>query len=254
MTPQNPFCVRNKRILVTGASRGIGAAITRDLAEAGAFVIANYCRNDKAAEQLKEACEGLEGEVVLCRADLTRSGGQQKVAEAVGNDGLDGLVHCAATGVHGKLDKLTTRHFDWTFSLNLRAFFELVQSVKGQLTSGASIVAMSSEGGQLAVQDYTLVGASKGGLESLCRHLAVELASDEIRVNCLSPGSVQTDSWDALPDAEARLDKAQGHNPFGRLTCVDEIAHSARFLLSPAARGINGQVIVVDGGSRIRSV
>ena len=55
-------------------------------------------------------------------------------------------------------------------------------------------------------------------------------------------------------DAEARLDKAQGHNPFGRLTCVDEIAHSARFLLSPAARGINGQVIVVDGGSRIRSV
>lgn len=254
MNQPNPFDLTGKRVLVTGASRGIGAGITKDLMEAGALVIANYCRNDKAADQLQARCQDAPGELTLCRADLTRTKGQEKVVETVGQNSLDGLVHCAATGVHGSLDKLTTRHFDWTFSLNLRAFFELLKSVKPKLNEGASVVALSSEGGQRAIQDYTLIGASKGGLESFCRHLAVELAADEVRVNCLSPGSVQTDSWKSLPDAESRLANALSHSPSGRLTSIEEIAHSARFLLSPASRGINGQVIVVDGGSRIRGV
>jgi enoyl-[acyl-carrier protein] reductase III len=98
---------------------------------------------------------------------------------------------------------------------------------------------------------YATVGSSKGALESLARHLAVELAPRGIRVNILSPGSVQTDAWDAFPDKEQRLADALRRSPRGHLVGVDEIARAAQFLCSAASSGLVGHTLVVDGGSRI---
>lgn len=247
----NPFSLEGKRFLITGGTRGIGRAISLRFAQAGATVIANYAHNEEAAQSLaREASEG--GALIeLCRADVTSQAGTQRVVQAIGEARISGLVHCAATGVHRRLEDLTTRHWDFTFALNVRALFELVQILLPTFGPAASIVALSSEGAVHAFPHYTLIGASKGGLEALCRHLAVELASRDIHVNVLSPGSVLTDAWDAFPDKERRLAEAARRSPRGCLTTPDEVASVAQFLCSDAGRAVNGHTLVVDGGERI---
>jgi len=241
------------RVLVTGGTRGIGRAISLRFARAGASVIANYIRNQKAADALKAAAEQEGLPIELCRADLTSAQGLAEIRRSVGDSGesLSGLVHCAATGVHRPLADLTAKHFDWTFALNVRAFFELVKALTDQFSSRSSIVAVSSMGAMRALPYYTLVGASKGALEALARHLAVELAPRGIRVNILVPGSVETDAWEAIPEGEERLAAAIRRTPIGRLVTPEEVASAAQFLCSEAAAGIVGQTLIVDGGSAI---
>lgn len=238
-----------------GGTRGIGRAIAWRLASGGAHVLANYVREQARADQLLQEAMHAGLALELVRADVTSPKGIDALVDAVrrGAGALSILVFAAATGVHKSLDQLTTRHFDWTFALNVRAFFELVQRLSPLMPSGSSIVAVSSEGATRAAPHYTLVGASKGALEALARHVAMELAPKGIRVNVLSPGTVLTDAWKVLPDAEARLAEASRRSLLGRLNTPDEVAWAAQFLCSDAASGLVGHTLVVDGGARIRS-
>jgi enoyl-[acyl-carrier protein] reductase III len=246
------FSLAGKFIIVTGGTRGIGRAISTRLAMAGAHVLANHVRDTKAAEAFSEMIkkEGLS--IDICRADITHVNGiQTLLSEAHYSKPVSGLVHCAATGVHRPIDQLTLRHFDWTFDLNVKAFLDLVQRLLPMFAPGASIVAISSSGADRAAATYSLVGASKGALESLSRHLAVELADKKIRVNILSPGAVMTDAWGVLPNREERLNERIRRSPNKRLTTVDEVAWAAQFLCSDASSGVNGHTLVVDGGEKI---
>jgi len=249
------FSLQGKSALITGGTRGIGRAIALRLARAGARVVANYVRDAEAAEKFRQEVTAEKLSVEVVRADITSEKGLERLLAAVEESysPLSIFVHCAATGVHRRIEELTLRQYDWTFALNVRAFFELVHRLLPKFESGSSIVALSSEGAVHAVPQYTLVGASKGALESMVRHLAVELAPRNIRVNALSPGSIMTDAWKAMPDAEERLAEAARRTPSGRLTTLAEVASAAHFLCSDAASGIAGHTLVVDGGSRIRS-
>lgn len=249
------FSLQGKRALVTGGTRGIGRAITLQLARAGANVLANYVRDSETADHLKREADTEGLQIELIRADITGEKGMERLLGAVDatSSPLSVFVHCAATGVHRPVEELTLRQYDWTFALNVRAFFELVHRLLPKFSQGASIVALSSEGAVHAVPHYTLVGASKGALESMVRHLAVELAPRGIRVNALSPGSIITDAWKAMPDAERRLAEAAQRTPSGRLTSLMEVANAAQFLCSDASSGVSGHTLVVDGGARIRS-
>ena len=247
------FSLKGKRVVVTGGTRGVGRAISLQFARAGAQVLANYVRDTKAAEELHAvaAKEGLSLETV--RGDLTNEKGTHRLVEATMErfPALTTFVHCAATGVHRPFAELTLRHFDWTYSLNVRAFFELCHRLLDRFEKGSSIVGVSSDGAVRAVPYYTLVGSSKGALESLVRHMAAELAPRRIRVNAISPGTVLTDAWNVLPDREQRLAEATRRSPTGRLVSLEEVATAAQFLCSDAAEGVNGHTLVVDGGARI---
>src|ERR1035437_2870553 len=249
------FSLCNKTILITGGTGGIGQAISLRFARSGAMVIANYLRNEKAAEHLKAiaAEEGLA--IALCRADLTNERGLEQLNRSLQELGphLSGLVHCAATGIHRPIEELTERHFDWTLNLNVRAFFKLVKLLMARFSKGSSIVAVSSWGAVRTLPYYSLVGSSKGALEALARHLAAELAPHGIRVNILTAGAVLTDAWKAMPNSEARIAETIRRTPAGRLATAEEIAYGAQFLCSDAAAAIIGHTLVVDNGTGIMS-
>ena len=247
------FCLCNKTIVITGGTRGIGRAISLRFARAGAKVIANYLREEKAADHLKTIAseEGLA--ILLCRADLTTERGLEQLDRSLQEHSpqLSGLVHCAATGIHRPIGELTERHFDWTFNLNVRAFFKLIKLLEARFSNGSSIVAVSSWGALRALPSYSLVGSSKGALEAFARHLAVELAPRGIRVNILTPGAVLTDAWKAMPNGEDRIAETLRRTPAGRLATAEEIAYGAQFLCSDASAGVVGQTLVVDNGAGI---
>jgi len=240
-------------VLVVGGTRGIGRAISLRFAKSGASVIANYVRDQKAAEDLKAAAEREGLRILLCRADVTTPRGLEQIEQSIQecNEPLRGLVYGAATGVHRELPELTARHFDFTFSLNVRGFFQLTQALVGRFADGATILAVSSMGAQRALPYYSLVGSSKGALEALARHLAVELRPRGIRVNILVPGTVATDAWKTLPDGEKRIAAATARTPGLRLVTTEEVAWAAQFLCSSASAGIVGHSLIVDGGAGI---
>lgn len=238
--------------LVTGGTRGIGRAISMQLARAGATVIANYARNDAAAEALRSEAAQQQVALEVLRADLTLPKGLATVRERMQAcaGATVSLVHCAATGVHRPIEQLTMKHWDWTMALNVRAFFELVQQMLPLFGAGSAIVPVSSAGAVRAVPAYAVIGSSKGALESLARHLAVELAPKGVRVNILAPGSVETDAWAAFPDKEQRMAEAIRRTPLQRLVSLDEVAQAALFLCSRASSGMVGHTLVIDGGAR----
>ena len=247
------FSLKSKTILVTGGTRGIGQAISLRFARAGATVVANYLRDEKTAAGLKAVAEQEGLAISLCRADLTNVRGREQLDLALQEHGanLSGLVHCAATGIHRPLEELTERHFDWTMDLNVRAFFNLIKLLMPRFSRGSSIVAVSSWGASRALPYYSVVGASKGALESLARHLAAELAPSGIRVNILTAGAVLTDAWKAMPNGEARIAETVRRTPAGRLATAEEVAYGAQFLCSDAAAAVVGHTLVIDNGAGI---
>jgi NAD(P)-dependent dehydrogenase (short-subunit alcohol dehydrogenase family) len=247
------FSMRGKRALVVGGTRGIGKAIAARLAAAGAEVIATYVRDDAAAEQFATTSRDSEVAIEVLKADATSDKGREAMVTAVTNrfQDLSVLVYAAATGVHRPFDQLTGRYFDFTFALNVKAFLAVMQAFLPKLHAGSSVIALSSEGAERAISQYGLVGASKGALEALCRHAAVELAPKGIRINVLSPGTVRTDAWNSLPDADRRLAEAAAKTPRGMLTSLEEVAWAAQFLASDASAGLAGHTLVVDGAARV---
>lgn len=239
--------------LVTGGTRGIGRAISIQFARAGACVIANYQRDEKAAAELQAIVEKESLPVFLCRADVCNARNFDQIEARLHQTGqpLKGLIHSAATGTHRPTSELTGRHLDWTFALNVRAFLELANFLGPKFTDGSSILALSSGGAARAFPNYAAVGSSKAALESLARHMAVELGPRGIRVNILAPGPVATDAWKAIPEARTRFGEAAGRSPLRRLVTAEEVAAVAQFLCSEAAAGINGQTLTVDGGAGI---
>jgi enoyl-[acyl-carrier protein] reductase III len=247
------FSLRGKTFFIAGGTRGIGLAISLRFARAGARVIANYLRDDKSARHLSEIAAEEVLSVSLCRADLTSEKGLEVLDRSLQEQDpkLSGFVFSAATGVHRPVEELTERHFDFVFGLNVRAFFSLMKLLRPRFSDGSSIVAISSLGASRVLPNYSLVGSSKGALESFARHLAAEFAPSGIRVNILTAGAVLTDVWKSIPNRETRIADTIHRTPTGRLVTADEIAWGAQFLCSDAASGVVGHTLILDGGAGI---
>ncbi|KJR98414.1 MAG: enoyl-ACP reductase [Desulfobulbaceae bacterium BRH_c16a] len=248
------FDLQGKKALITGGSRGIGRAIAIRLAEYGADVVVNYVRHKKDARQTADEVEKLGRKCLLVKANVANGGDVREMFEIIGSEfgQLDILVSNAASGVLKPALELTERHWNWAMDINARALLTLVQQGLPLMKRGSRIIAVSSLGSVRAIENYTTVGASKAALESLVRHLAVELGSLGINVNTISAGAVDTDALKHFPNRDEILKAATERTPLGRLTTPQDVADIALFLCSELSAMIQGQIITVDGGYAIR--
>jgi enoyl-[acyl-carrier protein] reductase III len=242
-----------KKALVTGGSRGIGRAIAIRLAEAGCDVAINYLRNKEPARETAAAVEALGRRALLLKSNVANARHLDDMFETIGSEfgELDIVVSNAASGVIKPAMELTPRHWQWTMDINAAALLPIAQHAKALMNEAGHIIAVSSLGAQRAIPNYAAVGASKAALESLIRHLAIELAPDGINVNAVSAGVVDTDALKHFPNRQQILDESARRTPAGRLTEPVDVADAVLFLTSPLAAMMVGQTIVVDGGYSI---
>lgn len=248
------FDLKGQYALVTGGSRGIGRAIALRLASAGASVAVNYVRQGKRANETSDAIRSHGVKSLTIRANVAEEADVEQMFQQVeeGFGRLDILVSNAASGVLRSAMELTPRHWQWTMDINAGTLLPLVQrAVPMMPPSGGKIIAVSSLGATRAIPNYTAVGASKAALESLVRHLALELAPRGINVNAVSAGIVDTEALKHFPNRDEMVQMTASRTPAGRLTEPEDVADAVLFLVSPLARMIHGQTIVVDGGYSI---
>jgi enoyl-[acyl-carrier protein] reductase III len=220
-----------------------------DLAAHGWNVVVAYLRNDAAAEDVATAVRSHGGQALVHRLNVANSAECSELVRRMEAEAraLGGFVHCAALGALSPV--LATRPGWWrlAWDTHVGALVELVQQARSLLRPGAGVVALTSLGAQRVTPGYASIGAAKAALETLVRYLAVELAEAQINVNALCGGPVDTDSLRSFPFF-ADLQAESQRRPPGRMGRTDDLAPVVRFLLSPEARWIRGQVIVADGG------
>ncbi|MCZ6907342.1 MAG: SDR family oxidoreductase [Deltaproteobacteria bacterium] len=236
--------------LVSGGSRGIGKAISLRFAKAKSHLFINFYQNRSAAEKTAEEASSLGATVHLLQADLKDAAQIRGIFKEINRvcGSLDVLVHSAASGVLRSILEVTGKHWDWVMNTNARSLLLCAREAASMMREGGRIISLTSIGSGRVVPQYGSVGVSKAALESLTRYLAAELAPRGITVNAVSAGAVASEVWDLLPDGQEILDKIRKNTPAGRLLTPEEIAEIVFFLVSPDARMIQGQVIVVDGG------
>jgi len=243
-----------KIALVTGGGRGIGRAISLELASRGADVIINYVRNQSPAEEVAQQIQALGRRASTIRANVGKTEDIHKLFDFIEEKfgGLDIFISNAASGFNRPAMQQKETGWDHTINVNARAFLFAAQRAVPLMEKrgGGIMIAITSPGSHRVLPDYVAVGASKSALESLTRYLAVELAPSNIVVNAVSPTLVETDAlkhFISLADPEV-IPRAIKNTPAGRLVQPEDVAKVVAFLCTPDAAMIRGQVIIVDGG------
>ena len=243
--------------LVTGSSRGIGKATAIRLAEAGADIVLNYAKSRAAAETVAESIAQMGRNILVVKADVSARDDVDSMIEAVDSEfgKLDIIVSNAASGGFRDLMKSTETQFDQTMSTNVKPLISLVQAALPLFSRSAGfsrVIGLSSHGSHRALPSYGLIGGSKAALESVARHLALELGDHDIRVNIVQAGLVETDSARMIPGVEEMFAHVESRTCVGsRRLQPEDVANVVTYLASPMSNMIQGQTIIVDGGATV---
>ncbi|HSZ51801.1 MAG TPA: SDR family oxidoreductase [Caulobacteraceae bacterium] len=242
-----------KTALVTGASRGIGRATAIALAKAGAQVIVHYGHGLAEAKAVVREIEAAGGRAQAVGADLSAPQGPHRLAAEVRRivgERLDILVANAGVSRAAPIEGYTVDEFDRLFAVNVRAPFFLVQQLLPILNAGSSVVLLSSLVANSSVGTLSAYAATKGAVDTLVRHFAQALGERGVRVNAVAPGVVETD-MSTLTRTKQGRDYAQGLQALKGIAQPDDIAGAIVFLASEPARWITGDILRVDGGSKL---
>ena len=244
-----------KAALITGGSRGIGAAAVKMFAQAGADVVFNYHKRKDAARQVEEEARKHGTRVESFRADLSKMEPARKLVEFAHErlGRLDILV--ANAGIWNLEDlpigKMSERVWDDMMAANLKSVYSVIHFATPRMIAQRSgrIIAISSTAGQRGEAFHSHYGASKGAIISFVKGLSTELAPHNILVNCVAPGWVDTDMSKPVLETKAGAKEILTTIPLGRPGTAAEIAGSILFLASDLATWITGEVINVNGGA-----
>jgi 3-oxoacyl-[acyl-carrier protein] reductase len=246
--------LHGKVAVVTGASKGIGASIAEHLAAEGASVVVNYANGKAGADAVVARINQQGGKAVAIQADVSQLQDIRRLFSETENayKRLDILVNNAGIYEFAPLEAITPEHIQKHFNLNVAGLLLTTkEAVKLMGPEGGSIVNIGSIVGPWPAPQASTYSASKAAVDAITISLSQELGPQNIRVNSLDPGMVETDGLRAAGLHEGAFrDKMERETPLGRIGQPDDIALAATFLASDDARWINGQVIVASGGKR----
>lgn len=245
MSEYNPFSLKNKTILVTGASSGIGRAIAVECSKLGAKVIIS----GRSSERLLETTKHFIGEYLCLTADLSK---EEDLKQLVSNiDYIDGLVNCAGLTKTMPFQFTGRKELDTVMDVNFFAPVELSRLLtkSKKLTSGGSIVFISSISGvYCSAVASSIYSASKGAINGIVKGIALDLAPKNIRVNCVNPGMIDTNIFaDGVISSEYLKEDVKRY-PLKRYGKPEEVAHAVIYLLSDASLWVTGTNLLIDGG------
>jgi 3-oxoacyl-[acyl-carrier protein] reductase len=240
-----------KVAIVTGGSRGIGAAIATRLAADGAAVAVNYANHQAEANDVVQKIMQAGGKGVAIRADVSKTEDVRLLFKEVAErfEGLDMLINNAgATHIRPMpMADVTDETYDGTFAVNTKGTFLCLREAAKCMRSGGRIVNLSSTGVSNAHSGYAIYSAAKSAVEVFTRVLCKELKGRNITVNCVAPGATATGQW-LKGKSEELLQTIANLSPLNRLGTPEDIAGLVAFLVSPQGEWVNGQVIRVNGG------
>jgi 3-oxoacyl-[acyl-carrier protein] reductase len=243
--------LKGKVAIVTGASKGIGAAIAEKLAANGAAVVVNYSRSASEAEALVKRIRNGGSRAIAVQADLSRPAEAEKLfkraLEEFGR--VDVLVNNAGTYEFLPLSGIQEEHYNRMFDLNVKGLlFASQQAAAAFADSGGSIINISSVVSVSPKANASVYSATKAAVDAITKSLAAELGPRKILVNSILPGVTETEGLDASPASENFRNYALSQTPLGRIGQPKDIAGVVAFLASDDAKWITGQLISVSGG------
>ena len=242
-----------KVAVVTGASKGIGAAIAKSLAAEGASVVVNYASSKAGADAVVKAITAAGGKAVAVGGDVSKAAEAQGIIDAaIKNYGrLDILVNNSGVYEFAPIEAITEEQFHKIFNINVLGLLLTTQSAAKHLGEGASVINIGSVVSSLTPPASSVYTGTKGAVDAITGVLAKELGPRKIRVNAINPGMVETEGVHAAGFIGSDFEKgAVAQTPLGRIGQVDDIATVATFLASDDAKWITGELVRAGGGLR----
>ena len=242
-----------KVAVVTGASKGIGAAIAKSLAAEGASVVVNYASSKAGADAVVKSITAAGGKAVAVGGDVSKAAEAQGIIDAaINNYGrLDVLVNNSGVYEFAPIEGITEEQFHKIFNINVLGLLLVTQAAAKHLGEGASVINIGSVVSSLTPPASSVYTGTKGAVDAITGVLAKELGPRKIRVNAINPGMVETEGVHAAGFIGSDFEKgAIAQTPLGRIGQVEDIATVATFLASDDAKWITGELIRAGGGLR----
>lgn len=240
---------RQRTAIVTGASKGIGAAIALRLAQDGHAIIANYASDEVGANEVVDGIKKAGGQAVAVQGDISETSCMPRLFDAAEQEfgTVDVLVNNAGVMRLDAIGSTSDADFEAHFAVNIGGVFRGMREAANRMNAGGAIVSLSSSVVGLYQPSYGIYAATKAGVEALTHVLAKELGSRAITVNAVAPGPVGTDLF-MTGKPEAVIENIKKMNPFGRLGTPEDIAAAVSLLVGPDGRWISGQTLRANGG------
>jgi 3-oxoacyl-[acyl-carrier protein] reductase len=240
----------HKTALVTGASRGIGAAIARRLAADGAHVILHYGSGAAEVQQVAAEIAAAGGKATVVQADLAATDGPARLAAAVTTPTIDILVNNAGIALFAGIDAMSEAEFDRQANVNMRSLFFITQKLLPRIPAGGRIINVASAVTRIAFPGIPAYAATKGFVDVLTLQLAAELGKRNITVNAVAPGAIDTQmsGWIHGPGGAETLAQTQALPGIGQPA---HVAGVVSFLAGPDGAWTTGQIVDVSGGTKL---
>ena len=241
---------QGKVAIVTGASKGIGAAVAKSLAAGGAALVINYASSQTDAEVVDAMIKDAGGRAIAVKGDVSIKREAQAIVDtAVSKFGrLDILVNNAGIYSFSALEGVTEEHFHKIFNINVLGLLFMTQAAVGKMHEGGSIINIGASITTMMPPGSSVYSASKSAVETITGVLAKELGSKKIRVNAVNPGPTETEGSSQMGGGTGSSLVAQ--TPLGRLGKPEDMAKAVSFLASEDAGWITGEILVASGGLR----